>query len=390
MRLILKKSDRSLIKHLSTALRSICLIMAFLSITNCIEPFEFVVENNEPTLVVQGYISDKSFIETTTYPSDGRLFRIELTYTNDVSDIRGQNVNNAVINLVDDRGNSWFYEACDEAGKTVYELNDINFKALAERKYQLQISLENLEKYESSWVSLPATNVGTIGTIGFTEEEIQAYIYISGEQDIRTIQAMHATIQLPKNTNTSPLYYKWDYDATWIYETPLTPSSGDTPSTCWAKNNNFLNSFDVAEDYSGNYRKELFFMETIGNEHIYDQLSVLITQQVMNKEHYFFWKELKEQAGNSLVFDKLPYDLATNIKSVDGKKRVSGYFDVVQEQGVRWYFDRTALSYPVEHDLAANCIQYQGPDGPAPECRNCLLYSGGDAVDTPPVWWDPQ
>ena len=91
-----------------------------------------------------------------------------------------------------------------------------------------------------------------------------------------------------------------------------------------------------------------------------------------------------------MLFDKLPYNLATNMKAVNNTHEVSGYFDVVQEQAARWYFNKNELSYAVDHDLAANCIQYQGPDGPAPECLNCLEYSHGQTVNNAPSWWRPE
>ena len=45
-------------------------------ITSCVELYEFDVNANTSTLVVEGYISDKSFIDTRTYPSDGRFFQL--------------------------------------------------------------------------------------------------------------------------------------------------------------------------------------------------------------------------------------------------------------------------------------------------------------------------
>ena len=41
------------------------------------EPYEFVIANNEPSLVIEAFVSDKSFKETVDYPSDGRYFAVK-------------------------------------------------------------------------------------------------------------------------------------------------------------------------------------------------------------------------------------------------------------------------------------------------------------------------
>ncbi|HTE31643.1 MAG TPA: hypothetical protein VK666_14775, partial [Chryseolinea sp.] len=47
-------------------------LIFFLCVVSCIEPYDFVVHDDGHTLVVEAYITDKSFNETLTYPSDGR------------------------------------------------------------------------------------------------------------------------------------------------------------------------------------------------------------------------------------------------------------------------------------------------------------------------------
>jgi len=361
-------------------------ILGVIAISNsCIEPYDFRVKNETPNLVVEGFISNVSYNQSLDFPSCGRYFEIKLSYTNDVINIRGESISSAVVELYDDQGNSWQYTGIQEES-TVYRLLDPTFRALADRMYKLKIILKEGDMYESDWVSLPNQDISSIGNVGFNEEEIETYVNIAGEDEIRSIEGINATIELPVNNSEEPIYYRWTYDPTWVYIAPLA-SIVEPISKCWAKNPYYLSGFELQEDFRGGYERELFFINTIGNERIYESFSVLINQQVMNRDFFFFWKEIKEKASGNALFDKQPFNLSTNFKPINNDNKVSGYFDVVQEQATRWYFNKDDLSYRVLDDILDNCIQYQGPDGPAPECLNCLEYSNGNATSERPNWW---
>lgn len=354
----------------------------------CIEPYEFRITDNKASLVIEGFISDASFQKTKTYPSDGRYFSINLSYTNDVINIKGDNVYKAQVTLNDDTGESWKYTEIPENTPN-YLLLDDNFHAEVGKSYQLLVKLPDGSSYESEWVSLPETNAPEMGEIGFIEEEEPTYVYISGEEKIRNVQGMRATVSLPKNSSGKTIYYKWQYEPTWIYRTPLPTYIQNSVDICWASNESYIGSFDLAEDIIGGFDQTLFYMRTVGNERIYDEFSTLITQQVMNKEYYFFNKELKERSATGLLFDKLPYNLPTNMKANENTNQVYGFFGIVKEQAKRWYFNKDDLSYFIENNLAENCIKYSYGT-PAAECINCLDYTHGDAVAEAPLWWAPQ
>ena len=90
-------------------------------------------------------------------------------------------------------------------------------------------------------------------------------------------------------------------------------------------------------------------METVRNAKVFVRYSSLIVQHAMTEEFYFFWKEMQEQNEGGAIFDKPPFNLHSNFHSLNGDKKVSGYFGVVQEQAMRWYFDIRDLSYYVEN-----------------------------------------
>ncbi|MCK5470457.1 MAG: hypothetical protein KAI99_18170, partial [Cyclobacteriaceae bacterium] len=70
--------------------RSFAVIILLLLTADCVEPYNFRIENNQPTLVIEAHISNVSFLETKDYPSDGRYFSVKLSYTSDVINIRNE------------------------------------------------------------------------------------------------------------------------------------------------------------------------------------------------------------------------------------------------------------------------------------------------------------
>jgi hypothetical protein len=82
-------------------------------IGGCIEPYDFVIHNNVPGLVVEAFISDKSFNETMLYPSDGRYFTVKLSQTGDVINTRPKPVKKAVVELRSSDDEAFLYTEGD-------------------------------------------------------------------------------------------------------------------------------------------------------------------------------------------------------------------------------------------------------------------------------------
>src|SRR5688572_1599045 len=153
-------------------------ILGFLLVVcavGCVEPYEFVIENNEPTLVIEAFLSDKSFKETVDYPSDGRYFSVKLTTTADVTNIRPLPVKSAQVQLFTDQGEVWQYTESKDTPGYYFLVND-EFKGVVGVAYKLSIKLPDETSFESDWQSIPAASVPAMGQISFREEEIQKYI----------------------------------------------------------------------------------------------------------------------------------------------------------------------------------------------------------------------
>ncbi len=369
----------------------------FLIVFSCIEPYKFVVPDTSGALVVEGFISDKSFDETIAYPSDGRYFSIRLTHTSDVTNVRSTPVQGATVLLLSDNGEQWSYEpSTTEPG--VYELLDSTFKAVSGVNYKIQISADD-EVFASSWEAMPGTEVPPIGPVGFEETESEKYVVESNENVLRTIKEIETYITVGQNPAGSPIHYRWKFSPMWIYIAPLSPSVTRPGYICWVTGEHYLNTFALQIDNAGGYDKALFRVPTLNNERILDDFSVLIQQFAMQENYYFFWKEMYDQNEGNVLMDKPPFNLQSNIQSLSGEGKVVGFFGVVKEQATRWYFNRSELSYPVENTFRKGCETNYGPgiigdcpEEPSPafaacECKYCPRYSSGIAKNVKPSWW---
>ncbi|HKZ38414.1 MAG TPA: DUF4249 domain-containing protein [Chryseolinea sp.] len=356
----------------------------FLIVAGCIEPYEFVIRNDEPTLVVEAHLSDKSFNETLNYPSDGRYFTVKLSYTGDVLNVRPIVIRHAVVELRSDQNETWQYT---ETEPGVYALLNDEFKAEQGSQYKLYIELPTEETFESEWESLPTTPAPSMGSIASKETEIKKYEVQAKEEVVVTAKVIKTEINLPENTTGKPIFYRWRFIPHWVYIAPLSPSVISPGHTCWATSPNYLLNYAIQQDNSGGYAKDLFSMETVRNERIFEKFSALVIQHSMTEAHYNFWKDMKDQNQEGAIFDKPPFNLRTNFRSLNGEKSVSGYFGIVNEQATRWYFSIKDLSYFVDNPLRADCLINYGPPGPAPECLDCREYSNGIATNVKPVWW---
>jgi len=351
--------------------------------SDCIEPYNFKIINDQPTLVVSSYISTVSYEETKNHPSSGRYFSVKLSLSNDVSNINDTPVSAAAPVLYDDAGNTWIYNE-KPIGSGIYYLNDDNFKAEINKAYKLQIHLPDGVIYESDFERTNHVPTPDMGKVYFEETSKLSYKIEIGEKVIRSKKGIEVGIEVPTNESRESLFYRWNFEPTWIYTAPFA-SIAEPTYKCWISSKYYLNDYMLLEDNKGGYNRDLFFMETTRNNRIYEEISVLITQYSMTEGYFNFWKEMEEQTKKGKLFDAPPYNLETNFHCVNCDSKVSGYFGVVEEKATRLYFNRNDLSYFVENTNKADCsVPFQDP---GPECFSCLAYPLGESTNVKPVWW---
>lgn len=350
----------------------------------CVEPYEFRIENSKPLLVVEGYISNISYNEYLDYPANPRHFTVKLRLTSDVVNVRDEVVSGALVKVINDLDEEWIYQESVSTPGT-YFLDDKDFEAIIGRSYKLNICLGNGEAYESSWEKIEPIADTQMGSISFEEVEKEEFVVEANENVVATIQGIDVFVDLPKNETSGSVYYKWDFEPTWIYIAPLA-RIWHPEKICWATNKNYLRDYALQIDNSGGYKKKLFFVPSVRNERLFEKFSVLVRQYRMSEDFYYFWEEMQKQMQRKGLFDSPPYNLKSNISPLAGDEKVSGYFSVVEEKVQRWYFSTKDLSYFVRNTMKADCEAF-GRD-PAPACFSCLDYHNGSATTTKPVWWE--
>jgi hypothetical protein len=110
---------------------------------SCIEKYDFNVKKGNNGLVIESFISNKSFRETLSIPSDGRYFSVLLRLTSDVDNVRDKKVGDACVYLLDNSGTKWLYEI-DKKIVGYYYLCDASFKAKKKLLSNGRNLLENL------------------------------------------------------------------------------------------------------------------------------------------------------------------------------------------------------------------------------------------------------
>jgi hypothetical protein len=337
-----------------------------------------VIQKNEPGLVVEAYISDKSFEETLDFPSDGRYFTVKLKSTSDVTNVRDVPIQFAQVQLSNEAGETWDYS---ESAPGVYSLFNEEFGAEEEVQYRLTVTLPDTSVIESDWVHLPQSTE-PMGEISFREEDIQKYTIQLRKEVIVTVKAIKTQILIPENSTGETIFYRWTFDPLWIYKPPFT---GGTGYICWATDPYYIRHYALLQlNGIGNVKKDLFWIETIRNERIYEKFSALIVEQVMHEEYYHFWQEMHDRNQSGAILSRPPFNLQTNYHFVNGSGNVYGYFGIVREQARRWYFDKTELSYYVENTLHDDCTP---PRTLGPQCSSCFAYTNGIVTDVKPSWW---
>jgi hypothetical protein len=361
---------------------NVCLVLTLLS---CVEKIDFAIDNDQPLLVVNGFVSNKSFDETLLIPSDGRFFSVQLSTTSKVTKVRDEPVIGASVYLEDNSNNTWYYTDRDK-GK--YVLEDPQFKVLEDQLYRLNISYGD-ERYLSNWEELPKKGY-EFGDLSFDEVVLDVLVYEGADPVLVKKKGISVHAKL-EEIITDKIYTYWDFEPYWIYKAPLaTASNGDV--YCWATNEIYISDYVLKSTKGQSYVQELFAIETVRNEMVYEEFTAIVKQLSVSPEYYYFLEDLQKQADRGGLFDQPPYNVKGNLyKEGDGNSRVSGYFAIVNEQSERWYFDKSELSYRMISETLNDClVDYGAPVFPN-SCYSCLAYDRGypnaTVTNVKPSWW---
>jgi hypothetical protein len=368
-------------------------IASLLLATNCVEPFDLPVRNEDVGfLVVDGYIN------TSTHTATVALSRaIPLA-----SIARAPKETNAIVSIEDDSGRT--YPLTLQINGT-YEV--INSDFTDNKQYRLHILTASGKNYFSEFIITQSAPV------------IDS---VSWEPSPEGITILLDTRDLSEQTK----YYRWEYVEAWQYEAalsseyklvngmPVGRSESEQLKRCFGSE---LSSKIVTETSSTFIDGQLIDKEIafvpLFSQKILLHYSILVRQYALSSEAYDYWQQLSvntESLGG--LFDPQPSQLTGNIKNVDNKNEpVIGYFDggsvsekriFVKYQDLPEYLQRTPPSVCLEESIIPSRVHelgnfylitnavYVGPalvayEYTTTECADCTRQQGGTTA-RPDFW----
>lgn len=353
---------------------------------SCVESYDFKIKASDQNVVIETYLSDMSFNESLSIPSDGKRMFVRLSYSSDVESKWGEALNGYRAILYSRDGNCWDFGSPSNGMCTPI---DDDFHIESEMHYKLQVILPDDNVIESTWEKLPLQQDDPMGEITFKKTEKQVYKYVVNEKTIATEKGVEVLLNVPENKNNEKIYRRWQFEPMWQYTAPFA-SQLHGGKKCWITNSNFLNEYILQSEQMGGYIKELFFIPTEQNNRVNELFTVLVYQQTISEDYFNFWLQLQEQIYPNGIFDAPPSNLPTNFTCItDESIKVSGFFGLMNVTAKRWYFNVDDLNDGSFNNNGLYCQQkVADPYAHVPEeCFDCRLYPHGDATSEKPKWW---
>jgi hypothetical protein len=361
-------------------------ILFLLSLTACIEKYDFNVIQNTGGLVIESFISNVSYTESLATPSDGHRFTVTLSKTSDVDNVRDVKVGGAHVFLLDNAGNRWDYTGTGQVLGNYILLND-TFKAEKDKKYQLNVDLKEGQHFESNWEGMPSVE-NKMGDFSIREMQKEEYVWESEEQVVRTLDGLKVDLKIPLKMGSETYHYQFSFEPIWMYTSSLAYVVNSQNIVCWVRSNLFLKDYVLLNDAKGGFDKELFYLRTKGNELMYQYFSTLVHQDVITDGYASFWKDLDAQKEKGGLYDQAPFGLTTNFRSTNSDWTVNGYFGVVNRISKRWTFNPQSLTYVIENNLEELCLLLNNEPGRKEgQCYYCNEYNLGVSTTAQPNWW---
>jgi len=342
--------------------------MPFIILMSCISPIDFRVENRGGQLVVSGQVSpleDRNEIRLGR-TADGRLpFPIT----------------GAIIQLMDDVGNSLRYNEIEEG---VYTLPD--FKGVPGRTYHVEIALNDGEVYESKPEKMPEYSAPLTVSSEFVEEIVTD---ADGANVSRRFVKLYAATSLPPEWKER--FVNWTVNEVFLLSpTDFPDPFGNIPPPCFVAQKaeaNRIALFDGNQLSTTEIKKQLICSRPVDRTFL-EKHYFTTHQSFITKEAHAYWNKVNTLANQTgSIFDTPPAQIIGNISNVmDPSEKVWGYFQSANETFNRIYLLPTDFPYPLLFVKEACTYSGDRPFNDYPTyCLNCLLYKNSSY--TRPDWF---
>ena len=285
----------------------------------CIDPYSPKLDKFESLLVVDALITDEDISNF-----------VNLSRTIDTMGKIPEMITGAFVTIQDDLGNS---TVLNERNQGEYRTDSLTFRGVTGRTYTLHIKTEDGDEYESEpCLMYPAPD---IDSIYFNKDQVMS------EETGEIVQGI--TIYIDSRGESTSDYYRWTYEEWWKFIAPdpkmydfINDSTiipvAQVKQACWA--NKKSDVIDIETTVLGNtggfVKRPVLFVASEETNRLLIQYCVEVRQLSVSKEEYEFWNimlQINESGGD--IFDKQPFQIISNIKSItDPYEQVIGYFQV--------------------------------------------------------------
>ncbi|MEP5612357.1 MAG: DUF4249 domain-containing protein [Cyclobacteriaceae bacterium] len=306
---------------------SFWLLLPLIALTSCLQEIDVNLESDQPTLVVEGYINDQ--VETYT---------VKLST---LSDLRGAGSNtlgqNAAVEVEDPDGARWQFA---EVSPGIYELAPGSLQGEIGKSYQLFITLENGEEYQSSVERIPP-KVNTVGGEAvFIEEFIE-------QQNGTTARNIRHDIIITIENQPEQQFYIVENQA-WA---EVEIGYGDCffgspagPSICWSFRESISDNAAIIGT-NVNLGSDTYKTQAISVP--FDsklQYIAIIKVNSMSPTSYSFWQSVNDQLQrDGGIFDRPLAPIVGNIVNTTNNTLALGYFHAYSSSEEIICFDRSEV-----------------------------------------------
>lgn len=378
------------------------ILVFFITLMACVEPFEFEVRTAKNVLVIEATIintgvKQRIFLSRAANLQNINVKQVPVYNPNlpfrPIDDSRVNPENNASVQVIDDLGNIYNFSELDNEG--IYESN-IAFAALGGRSYQLQITTNKNEYYESSFrnpVGISQINgLYAERTTNDLGEEGMA-IFVDGSDSSNSSDYFRYTYEETYKIiapNWTPVEFEIVRevqevlpDGTRLYPAVNIVSRAQEEQVCYktVSSTNIKLVSTAALEQSVTERSLIRFIKRT-NPILSHRYSILVKQYILSTDTYSYYQNLSNFTKNESVFSEVqPGFLEGNIKPSNSNNLVVGYFDVASVSEKRLYFNYQ--DFFAGEDLPPYFFEFN--------CNRLLSPRLGDPdLDGPPALGCPQ
>lgn len=372
------------------------LLLLFLALVcSCKEEITLTTRSNEIQMVVDGMITDE--------PGP---YAVTLSVTSPLGQPEHIPLTGCTVTITDDAG---YTEILAEHKDGQYLTHSEGIRGQPGREYQLSIQTPGGRHYETPFQKMsPPVKIDSLySEVQYTERTDQPGS-LPGLQFFTDSEKASAQENYFLWRITETFQYELDYKLYAIYydgeiliNNRDTISGYDSLYTCWKTHDagTFFTGSTSSLKEAKIVKQPLHFVGT-DTKRLSSRYSFLLHQYCIDRETYYYWKNLQEQiTGDNFLLAKQPYNPTGNVRNTsDPQETVLGTFTVASVTTKRIFRSRPALPFYLDSCMVGTDLESMfktmgpaflviGPQGMGKVHKDCIDCRSKGGVPRKPSFW---